>query len=446
MLEGSGRRQPLSCDVGALFLGARPQVTANVSRHRSRGSEPGSGSFLNASMPGVAWPRITRHATRQHLTDHAADECDARRRTARRRAGHAAESRAVDAGKDVQNRGSVGGDGRDQHHHFRPRWCRHSGQGADRVERHRPDGPHGLAASPDKQFYYVSTAHGTPFGSFWKLRASDNAILGRVTLGNIPATAQITPEGHLAFVVNFNLHGNMVPSDVSVVGVDDMVEITRIPTCTMPHGSRLNPQGTKHYSACMMDDMLVEIDVATFTVSRHFMLTKGKEIGMSGPPMTVAHGETQDMSGHGMAAPLANDPTCSPTWAQPSADGKRIYVACNRTSDIVEIDATSWQMLRRIPTSNGVYNLGITHDGTKLIATNKRGQSVSIFELPSGKELARIPTKRKVVHGVAVSDDDRYAFISVEGIGSEPGTLEIIRFAHADHCRNGGCGADGGRD
>ena len=52
-----------------------------------------------------------------------------------------------------------------------------------------PDGPHGLAVSPDHQFYYVSTAHGTPFGNFWKLRASDNAVIGRVTLGNFPATA-----------------------------------------------------------------------------------------------------------------------------------------------------------------------------------------------------------------------------------------------------------------
>jgi DNA-binding beta-propeller fold protein YncE len=289
-----------------------------------------------------------------------------------------------------------------------------------------PDGPHGLAASPDKQFYYVSTAHGTPYGSFWKLRTSDNAILGRVTLGNFPATAQITPEGHLAFVVNFNLHGDMVPSDVSVVGVDDMVELTRIKTCTMPHGSRLNPAGTKHYSACMMDEMLVEIDVASLSVSRHFMLTKGKEMGMAGAPMTASGGPAHDMSGHGMATPAAGDPTCSPTWAQPSADGKRIYVACNKTSDIVEIDVATWQMLRRIPTGNGVYNLAVTHDGTKLIATNKRGQSVSIIDLPSGRELARIATKRKVVHGAAVSADDRYAFISVEGIGSEPGTMEII--------------------
>ena len=30
------------------------------------------------------------------------------------------------------------------------------------------------------------------------------------------------------------------------------------------------------------------------------------------------------------------------------------------------------------------------------------------------------------MHGVAISDDDRYAFISAEGIGSEPGTVDVI--------------------
>jgi DNA-binding beta-propeller fold protein YncE len=289
-----------------------------------------------------------------------------------------------------------------------------------------PDGPHGLTVSPDGQFYYVSTAHGSPYGMFWKLRTRDNAVVGRVMLGNFPATAQITPDGHLAFVVNFNLHGEMVASDVSVVGVDDMVELTRITTCVMPHGSRINAAGTKHYSACMMDDQLVEIDIASLEVSRHFLLTKGKEMGMAGAPTEMRGDAAHDMSGHGMAAPAAGDPTCSPTWAQPSADGSKVYVACNRTSDIVEIDVASWQMVRRFPAGNGVYNLAATHDGTRLIATNKRDQSVSVIDLQSGRELARIPTKRKVVHGAAISADDRYAFISVEGIGAEPGTVEII--------------------
>jgi DNA-binding beta-propeller fold protein YncE len=63
------------------------------------------------------------------------------------------------------------------------------------------------------------------------------------------------------------------------------------------------------------------------------------------------------------------------------------------------------------------------------VATNKRGQSVSVFDVASGRELARIPTRRRVVHGVAISPDDRYAFVSVEGIGAEPGTVEVIDLA-----------------
>jgi DNA-binding beta-propeller fold protein YncE len=117
--------------------------------------------------------------------------------------------------------------------------------------------------------------------------------------------------------------------------------------------------------------------------------------------------------------------TCVPTWAQPSNDGSEIYVACNKSNEIAVIDVDTWKLARRFPAGNGVYNLAMTQDG-RLIATNKRGQSVSIFDPKTGKELARLPTKRKVVHGAVVTPDNRYTFISVEGIGSEPGTVEVI--------------------
>jgi len=289
-------------------------------------------------------------------------------------------------------------------------------------------GPHGVAVSPDGKHYFVSTAHGMPYGRLTRYNAATNAAEGSVMLGNFPATAQVSPDGFYVYVVNFNLHGEMETSNVSVVAADEMVEIARINTCTMPHGSRLNGDGTKHYSACMMDEELVEIDAGTLGVSRHFFLTKGKEMGMTGaPPVRAADTHAgHDMGGHGMEPPKPGDVSCSPTWAQPSKDGSRVWVACNKSSEIVEIDAKSWTLLRRIPAGNGVYNLGVTHDGTRLIATNKRDASISVFDIASGKELARVPTTRKVVHGVAVSDDDRYAFISVEGMGSEPGTMDVI--------------------
>jgi len=205
-----------------------------------------------------------------------------------------------------------------------------------------------------------------------------------------------------------------------------MTEVARIQTCTMPHGSRLNSQGTKQYSACMMDDMLVEIDTHTLKVSRHFILTKNQENGLPGPPGPRMSPEIHSMHGHGTESPKPGDNSCSPTWAEPSVDGSSIYVACNGSSEIVEVNATTWSRVRRLPARPGVYNLDVTHDGSRLLATNKRDQSVSIYDLKTGKELVRLPTKRKVLHGVVVSPDDRYAFVTVEGVGSEPGTVEII--------------------
>jgi len=298
-----------------------------------------------------------------------------------------------------------------------------------------PDGPHGVAVSPDGRYYYVTTAHGTPYGHLWKFTTRGDSVAGRVQLGSFPATLQVSPDGAYAYVVNFNLHGDMVPSSVSVVSTDEMVEVARITTCTMPHGSRLNPQGTRHYSACMMDDLLVEIDTRTLEVSRHFMLGRGGEHGMAGAPEprggTAASAVAADgHAAHGTAASASSAPsksaTCSPTWAQPSADGAKLYVACSKTNDVVEVDAATWTMTRRIPAGEGIYNLAATRNGRLLVGTNKRGQSVSVIDLASGREAARIPTSRRVPSGVAISRDDRYAFVTLEGVGSEPGTVEVI--------------------
>jgi DNA-binding beta-propeller fold protein YncE len=280
------------------------------------------------------------------------------------------------------------------------------GPGGARVEREQKIGtnptelvgPHGLFVSPDREWYYVTTAHGAPNGALWKFSTESGEQAGRVELGRFPATVQVAPNGHYAWVVNFNLYGDMVPSSVSVVYTDQMLEVRRIPTCVMPHGSRLSPDGRRQYSACMMNDELVEIDADSMAVSRRFMLKKG--------------------DGH--------DAGCSPTWAQPSADGRTVWVACNKSNDIAEIDVASWALKRRIPAGDGIYNLATSRDGRLLVGTNKRGKSVSVIETSSGRELARIPTTRRVPSGLVISPDDRYAFVTQEGVGAEPGTVDVI--------------------
>lgn len=302
------------------------------------------------------------------------------------------------------------------------------------------EGPHGLQTSPDGKFLYMTTGHGRPDGKLWKYALGDKAdtLVGEgLSLGYFPASLDLTPDGLYSISVNFNLHGDMVPSTVSVVFTPTNTEVARIVTCTMPHGSRVDPGGTRQYSTCMMDDQLVEIDTRKFELSRRFSLAKGKE-----GPLPAA---TDEHAGHVMPATGAPKPvvdpadvgyagmkhdmapaTCSPTWAQPSFDGWKIFVACNKADEIVEVDRDSWSITRRLPTGRGVYNLAVTADGRLLVATLKQGHMVEIFDLATGKSLARIKTSNNIAHGVTISPDSRYAFVSSEGAGSAPGKVDVI--------------------
>jgi len=277
------------------------------------------------------------------------------------------------------------------------------------------EGPHGLQISRDGKYLHLTTGHGSPDGKYWRYELGPDTLVGPgIFLGYFPASIDVTPDGLYAFVVNFNLHGEMVPSSVSVVYTPTHTEVARTETCTMPHGSRVDPTGMRQYSTCMMDDQVVEIDTRTFAVSRRFGLAKGKE----GP---IAQHATAEHSSHRPMAPAS----CSPTWAQPSADGSRVYVACNKADEIVEIDAERWEVTRRFPTGRGPYNLAVTPDGKQLVATLKQGGSVQIFDLATGQSVLTSKSSTTVTHGVAISSDSRYAFVSNEAVGAAPGKVDI---------------------
>lgn len=338
------------------------------------------------------------------------------------------------------------------------------------------EGPHGLAISADGKYLYMTTGHGAPDGKYWRYALGPDTLVGPgIFLGNFPASIDVTPDGLYTFSANFNLHGDMIPSTVSVVYTQNNTEVARIVTCTMPHGSRVSPDGAHQYSTCMMDDQLVEIDTRSFAVSRRFSLAKGKEaplavdntgaMGGGGVMAGTDHGahdmadvkgmkdmkEMKDMKNMpmppdkpkpilgptvdpaqagrvamGIEKRVMEPATCSPTWAQPSVNGERIFVACNKADEILEIDTKSWSIARRLKTGRGVYNLAVTADGKLLVASLKQGSAVEIFDVASGKSLAQVKTSNTIAHGVTLSPDSRYAFVSSEGVGAAAGKVDVI--------------------
>jgi DNA-binding beta-propeller fold protein YncE len=277
------------------------------------------------------------------------------------------------------------------------------------------EGPHGLQISADGRYLHMTTGHGSPDGKYWRYLLGPDTLAGPgLFLGFFPASLDVTPDGLYAFAVNFNLHGAMVPSSVSVVYTPEQTEVARITTCVMPHGSRMSPDGRRQYSTCMMDDQLVEVDAVGFKVARRFSLHRGSEGALPENWEPMSH------VGHQMPAT-----TCSPTWAQPSVDGSKVYVACNKADTIVEIDRGSWTVTRRLAAGRGPYNLAVTPDGKLLVATLKQGNGMQVWDIATGASVMTAPTSNRLAHGVTISSDSRYAFISSEGVGAQPGKVDI---------------------
>jgi YVTN family beta-propeller protein len=207
-------------------------------------------------------------------------------------------------------------------------------------------------------------------------------------------------------VANSDFHGDHPRTNVvTVIHTPTMTRITDVPGCDMPHGVKVNHAGTRVYVSCMHSDEILELDVATLRVLRR-------------TPAGPAH-EMADMASAG----------CAPTFVSISADDRRLYVACNTENTLQVWNARSLAKEGEVTVGHGAYNVEPSPDGTVVIVTNKKDQSVSLVDAASLAELARIPTSKKVVHGVAYSPDGRYAYISCESIGADPGAVDVIDVA-----------------
>jgi DNA-binding beta-propeller fold protein YncE len=286
------------------------------------------------------------------------------------------------------------------------------------------EGPHGITVDPNGKFWYLTLAHGNPFGKLIKYSTETNEVLDETTLGLFPASMQISTVTGFLYCVNFNLHGDMKPSSVSVVDPETMTEITRIKTGSMPHGSRITSDGLKQYSVAMMSGELFEIDALSLEVSRILDLEDHSKMNHS--KMNDSKMDHSKMDHSKMDHSEMKHSKVKPTWVIPHPNKNIIYIAGNGSDEIIEVDSDSWKVSKRIKTGKGPYNVEISPDGKYMIATLKSIGSTGIWDLDSGKLLSEVKNSTSVSHGIAISPDSKYAFISVEGIGGEPGIVDVI--------------------
>jgi DNA-binding beta-propeller fold protein YncE len=262
------------------------------------------------------------------------------------------------------------------------------------------EGVHALAVAPDGDHYYLSIAHGLPYGSVWKLTTAKDSLVARTEVGFFPATLAQTPNGTWLFVANYNLHGDPQIDTVSIIHTPTMTQVKQLPVCTKPHGLTASHDGTTVYVSCTRDNVVKKISVASLSVV---------------DSTTALIEEDQ-----------AEEKVCYPAGLALSLDDAKLFIACHRHAEVRVMSTVDFgRITNRIPVGDGPYLLQVEPSGERLWVPNRNDQTYTVIDVVREQAVATKPGSASHPHTFAFGPDGR-VYLSMESKAVVPGAIDVI--------------------
>ncbi len=182
--------------------------------------------------------------------------------------------------------------------------------------------------------------------------------------------------------------------------------LAKLPTGKGPHEAATSPDGRTAY-------------VTNYGSFRIFQQGQPGQQAPPGNTITVL-----DLAGRTVKATFELGEYLSPHGIWVSRDGKLVWVTCERSQAVVELDAASGKVLRAWKTNQNVSHMVVpSKDEKKLYVANIGSGSVTVIDRGSDA-VTSIPTGAGA-EGIAVSPDGREVWVTNRAAG----TVSIIEVA-----------------
>lgn len=258
--------------------------------------------------------------------------------------------------------------------------------------------PHNLQVSADDRWLLVvgMPAHAQHQGSAMsgmnmsvgELQVFSTAALDKpafsLPAGEHPAHVVTDLNGQRAFV------SDSAANLVRVFDLEQRKQIGTVKTGIFPHGLRLSPEGKTLYVANMRGASVSVIDTAT--------LKETAQIAVGKAPVQVGF----------------------------APDGRQAYVSLSGQNKLGVIDTQSQRLIGKVAVGRTPVQMYATVDGRQVYVANQGSSTepddrVSVVDPQTLKVIATLTTG-KGAHGVAISRDGAYVFVS----NLEAGTFSVI--------------------
>lgn len=249
------------------------------------------------------------------------------------------------------------------------------------------DAPHFVVVGP--HHWYVSLIGA---GEVWQFDIHADTLVRKAPVPGAPALLSLTPDGSKLYVSQFMTSST---NRVMVINTATMTVAKSITVWTMPHGMRMNRTGTRLYVANMMSDNISVIDPATDSVIA---------------TVPVAH----DALPFGPTKYMPMEVALSP-------DDGSYMVTCSSWDEVRMFDASTNALVDSFRVGSQPWHLQYTPDGEFCYVTNRLGNSVSVIHVPMRHVMSTITASTALAypHGVDISADGRYVFVSNENVSHQ---------------------------
>lgn len=248
--------------------------------------------------------------------------------------------------------------------------------------------PHMAVATNDGK-YLLATGTNANFVAVIDLETRE---MSKVRLSLMPEHFDITPDGKYAYI------GNMGSGEVSVVDIENRLEVNRIAGFFEPHGPVCLPGGDKVYIGNMGAHEVGIIDTKNPTLARRVEVGSAFAMAMVDMPNKLT-----DLVG------IAN-PTLT-------IDGRFAYAADGDSNQVAVIDTATDSVVATIPVGDEPWRAYASPDGTKMLVPNNGDQTVSVIDTASNKVIATFPAGEDMT-GVNFVNGGKKAYVISRGEGA----------------------------
>lgn len=266
--------------------------------------------------------------------------------------------------------------------------------GVENANNAQPQSPHNVIVDWQNQYYYVNLIGGS---KLLKFRLSDNVKVGELTSGlSSPAQVALTKNSDTAYVSNFE----NAKTNITIVNTTTMTKLADIgsPAQLKPHGVTITPDFKYVLVANSLSDNVTVIRTSDNVIVKTIPLS----------------GSVPDL-------PIAYTFQYEPYQSVVTPDNNFAFVTCRKSGEVRVIDMQQLQVVDSIKVGTIPLIPAISPDGQWVYVANRNSKSVSVIKTSTRTVEYTIADVGVEPHGVAVSKDGKFVYVSCENLGiSDP--------------------------